>query len=101
MTCAPGGSSSGQRFDDAFTALSTVDGRGVAEVHTTSGGARLWFDETFQYLQVFTIDDLAHGVPAVAIEPMTCPADAFNSGSGLIVLEPGGMWTGSWGVEPL
>jgi aldose 1-epimerase len=32
---------------------------------------------------------------------MTCPADAFNSGSGLIVLEPGRIWTGSWGVEPL
>lgn len=92
---------SGQRFDDAFTGLSTVDGRGVAEVRTASGGGRLWFDETFRYLQVFTIDDLAHGVPAVAIEPMTCPADAFNSGSGLIVLEPGGIWTGSWGVEPL
>ncbi len=90
-----------QRFDDAFTGLSTVDGRGVAEVRTASGGGRLWFDETFRYLQVFTVSDLAHGAPAVAIEPMTCPADAFNSGSGLIVLEPGGMWTGSWGVEPL
>jgi aldose 1-epimerase len=70
-------------------------------VRTGSGGARIWFDETFRYLQVFTVDDLVRGVPAVAIEPMTCPADAFNSGSGLIVLEPGGMWTGSWGVEPL
>lgn len=86
-----------QRYDDAFTGLSTVDGRGVAEVSSGSAGARLWFDETFRYLQVFTTEDLA-GVPAVAIEPMTCPADAFNSGSGLIVLNPGGMWTGSWGV---
>jgi aldose 1-epimerase len=86
-----------QRYDDAFTGLSTMDGRGVAEVRSASAAARLWFDETFRYLQVFTTDDLA-GAAAVAIEPMTCPADAFNSGSGLIVLEPGGMWKGSWGV---
>jgi aldose 1-epimerase len=26
---------------------------------------------------------------AVAIEPMTCPPDAFNSGIDLIVLKPG------------
>ncbi len=86
-----------QRYDDAFTGLSTVDGRGVAEVRSGSATARLWFDETFRYLQVFTTDDLA-GAAAVAIEPMTCPADAFNSGSGLIVLDPDGMWKGSWGV---
>ena len=90
-----------ERFDDAFTELSTVDGRGSAEVRTPSGGAQLWFDETFRYVQVFTVDHLANDVAAVAIEPMTCPGDAFNSGAGLIVLEPGGMWTGTWGVAPL
>ena len=86
-----------QRYDDAFTELSTVDGRGVAEVRSGSATAQLWFEEMFRYLQVFTTEDLAGG-SAVAIEPMTCPADAFNSGSGLIVLEPGGMWKGSWGL---
>ena len=88
------------RFDDAFTELSTVDGKGAAEVRTPSGGARLWFDETFGYLQVYTTDDL-EGVPAVAIEPMTCPANAFNTGVGLMVLEPGQMWTGTWGITPI
>jgi len=90
-----------QRLDDAFTGLSTMDGRGAVELRTKSGGAQLWFDETFHYVQVFTIDDLAHGVPAVAVEPMTCPADAFNSGTGVIVLEPGATWSGSWGVAPI
>ena len=88
------------RMDDAFTALQTVDGRGTAEVRGHDGGARLWFDETFRYLQVFTVDDLAGGGPGVAIEPMTCAPDAFNSGDGLIVLDPGGAWTGSWGIVP-
>lgn len=89
------------RLDDGFTDLALIDGRGAVEVRTRSGGAQLWFDATFGYLQVFTPDPLAQGRPAVAVEPMTCPADAFNSGAGLIVLEPGGTWTGSWGICPL
>lgn len=91
----------GQRFDDGFTGLETSDGRGVAELGTSSGGAQLWFDETFRFLQVFTLDSLGGGPPAVAIEPMTCAPDAFNSGAGLIVLEPDGVWAGSWGIVPL
>jgi aldose 1-epimerase len=90
----------GLRLDDGFTGLTISDGRGVAEVRAKSGGARLWFDETFRYLQVFTLDDLA-GAPAVALEPMTCAPDAFNSGHGLLILEPGANWTGAWGVTPL
>ena len=89
------------RFDDGFTDLSTVDGRGSVDVGTGSGGARLWFDETFQYLQVYTHEHLGGGAPAVAVEPMTCPANAFNSGAGLLILEPGKMWTGTWGIAPL
>ncbi|MDQ6849859.1 MAG: aldose 1-epimerase family protein [Actinomycetota bacterium] len=89
------------RMDDGFTDLHTEQGRGYAEVHTGSGGARLWFDETYRYLQVFTADPLIDDLPAIAIEPMTCAADAFNTGQGLIVLEPGGTWTGSWGIQPL
>ncbi|HKC26604.1 MAG TPA: hypothetical protein VKB75_01210, partial [Jatrophihabitans sp.] len=90
----------GQRLDDGFTALATQGGRGVAEVRTRSGRAQLWFDETFQFLQVFTVDDVTPGQPGIAVEPMTCAPNAFNSGAGLIVLEPGGAWTGSWGIVP-
>ncbi len=90
-----------QRFDDGFTALFTRDGRGTAEVRTPGGGARLWFDETYRFLQVFTIDALTSNQPAVAIEPMTCAPNAFNTGAGLIVLDPGGAWSGSWGIGPL
>ncbi|MDT4911501.1 MAG: aldose 1-epimerase [Pseudonocardiales bacterium] len=89
------------RFDDGFTGLTTDGGRGAAEVRTPSGGARLWFDETYQFLQVFTVENLTPRQSGVAIEPMTCAPDAFNSGAGLIVLEPGGAWTGSWGIVPI
>ncbi|HEV7206092.1 MAG TPA: aldose 1-epimerase family protein [Jatrophihabitans sp.] len=89
------------RLDHGFTGLDTPGGRGVAEIRTKSGGAQLWFDETFGFLQVFTVDALTEGQPGIAVEPMTCAPDAFNSGAGLIVLEPGGAWTGSWGIVPV
>jgi aldose 1-epimerase len=89
------------RLDDGFTDLERTAGIGRATVATDAGSAQLWFDESFGYLQVFTADLLAHGEPAVAIEPMTCPADAFNSGDGLIVLEPKQSWSASWGIVPI
>jgi aldose 1-epimerase len=89
------------RMDDGFTGLITSEGRGAAEVRTPAGGAQLWFDETFQFLQVFTLDALTRNRPGIAIEPMTCAPNAFNTGAGLIILEPGGTWTGSWGILPL
>ena len=88
-------------MDDGFTGLSLDGGRGFAEVRTKKAGARIWFDATFRYLQVFTPDVLVDGRPGVAVEPMTCAADAFNSTDGLIVLAPGGIWAGSWGIQPL
>jgi aldose 1-epimerase len=57
-------------------------------------------DDAFGYLQIYTLDDLA-GRAGVAVEPMSCPADAFNSGDGLMVLEPGDGWVASWGIQPL
>jgi aldose 1-epimerase len=91
----------GLRLDDGFADLVTEGGRGRAEVRTAAGSAEVWFDEAFRYLQVFTVDDLHGGQSAVAIEPMTCPADAFNTGEGLIVLAPQRPWTASWGIRPL
>jgi aldose 1-epimerase len=88
------------RLDSCFTDISTRDGRGAAELRTRSGGARLWFEAAFRYLQVFTHDALGGGPPAIAIEPMTCAPNAFNSGDGLLVLEPGESWSASWGITP-
>jgi aldose 1-epimerase len=86
-------------LDTAFTrpagavTISTVDGR----------GATLWMDEAFRWVQVFTADVLPEPRRrrAVAVEPMTCPPDAFNSGEDLVVLAPGETWRGSWGITPL
>ncbi|MCW2541015.1 MAG: Aldose 1-epimerase [Frankiales bacterium] len=59
----------------------------------------LWWDENYRYLQVFTPPVARFGQAAVAIEPMSCPADAFRSGEGLITLAAGDKWTGRWGVR--
>ena len=89
------------RMDDGFTALPADPAERYAELRTPDGtGARLWFDPGFGYLQVLTLDALTPGRAAVAVEPMTCAPDAFNSGAGRIVLEPGGSWSGTWGITP-
>jgi aldose 1-epimerase len=86
------------RLDDCFVDLLPVGGVGTAEVRAGEEVTRLWWDEAITAIQVFTPDALVSG-PAVAIEPMSCPPDAFNSGDGLAVLGPGERWQAQWGIE--
>ena len=65
-----------------------------------AGGVELWAEPDFRWVQVFTPDDHPGRGRAVAVEPMTCPPDALNSGTDLITVEPGASWTGSWGLRP-
>ena len=37
---------------------------------------------------------------SIAVEPMTCPPNAFRSGEALILLTPGDSTTGVWGLVP-
>ncbi|HET6501563.1 MAG TPA: aldose 1-epimerase family protein [Amycolatopsis sp.] len=90
----------GADLDTAFTGLAQAeDGR---HHHVLSHGDKavdVWTDPDFGWVQVFTPEDLLGRGRAVALEPMTCPADALNSGTDLIELEPGTSWTASWGVR--
>ncbi|HJQ42223.1 MAG TPA: aldose 1-epimerase family protein [Jatrophihabitantaceae bacterium] len=88
------------RLDDAFTGFAGVDGHSWIEVTSGRQHTKLWVDAAFGYVQVFTADLLTGGRGGVAIEPMTCPANAFNTGESLVILEPGGTWYGSWGIVP-
>jgi aldose 1-epimerase len=87
-----------QRLDDGFAAIRSP---GMVELRGPNGGARLHYDESFRFLQVYTQGNVSGGRAGVAVEPMTCPANAFNSGEGLIALEPGQSWSGLWGLRPL
>lgn len=93
----------GQDLDDAFAGCAPdADGRVRHRVVAPDGtGTELWADPAFGWVQVFTPADFPGRGRAVAVEPMTCPPDALNSGDGLIHLEPGQSWTGSWGVSAL
>ena len=89
-------------MDYAFTDLiRDDDGRAWARLHGTDGAAAaLWVDESYLFLEVFTGDSLAPGRArhGLGCEPMTCAPDAFNSGDGLVRLEPGQTHTARWGA---
>ena len=56
-----------------------------------------------RWLQVFTGDPLRpdRRRKALAIEPMTCPPNAFVTADDLLVLEPGQAVTHTWGIQVL
>jgi aldose 1-epimerase len=91
----------GAVLDTAFTDL-VRDERGNAVVTLADGGRSisLWADASIHYLQLFTGDTLKGGDRrrGLAVEAMTCPPDAFNSGDGLITVEPGASFTTRWGI---
>jgi len=85
--------------DVAMTDL-TFDG-GVAR-HTLSApdgrSVSLEQDQNCPYVHVFVTDTFPGRTKAVALEPMTGPANAFNSGDGLRWLEPAEEFTMNWGI---
>ena len=87
------------QLDHCFTDLERDDD-GLARVG--ADGTTLWADESYPYLMVFTGDSLpaAERRRSIAVEPMTCAPNAFASGDGLIVLEPGETHAAAWGITP-
>jgi aldose 1-epimerase len=91
-------------LDNAYTELErSADGRAriLLDDPSSESGLTLWVDKSYPYLMVFTGDpypDLARR--SVAVEPMTCPPNAFRTGECLIRLESGESVTSSWGIEP-
>ena len=73
--------------------LREVSGRGVA----------MSFGPECGWLQIHTADLPAPGLNrlGLAVEPMTCPPDAFNSGTDLIRLAPGESHRASWSIRAL
>ena len=90
------------RLDTAFGDV-VRDEHGVSRVTLTHGdrSREVWADESFGWWQLFTGDTL-HGDRvrrSVAVEPMTCPPDAFRSHRDVVTIEPGESWRGSWGIR--
>jgi aldose 1-epimerase len=95
-----------QVLDTAFTGLS-ADPDGVTRISLiapdTGSGVTVWMDASHPYAMIYsgdTLGDVARRRHGLAIEPMTCAPDAFNSGAGLVVLQPGEAHTSTWGITP-
>jgi len=92
-------------IDHCFTDLARDDD-GLAWVRLTGPdgrGAAVWLDGAYSHLQLFTGDVVPQPRRrrGLAVEPMTCPPDAFATGESVRRLEPGESTTGSWGLTPL
>jgi len=82
-----------RRYDDTLP----LEGPWRLEV----GELVVWADERWPYVQLFTGDDTPDVARrALAVEPMTCPPNAFRTGDDLIRLEPGERVDGWWGIAP-
>ena len=90
-------------LDDAWSGLAMTEGGSVHWLSAPDGRTvSLWADEQFGYVHVFITREFpcrGELITAVAIEPMTAPADAFNSGDGLRWIEPGECWSVAWGIR--
>jgi aldose 1-epimerase len=92
------------KLDNCFADLER-DGDGRARVElrdpATGNALTLWVDEGYPYLMLFTGDPLPDvGRQSLAVEPMTCPPNAFRTGEALVRLEAGQSFTSSWGILP-
>jgi aldose 1-epimerase len=88
-------------LDTAYFGLERDASDRARHTVTAPDGGRLtlWQGPGFDWVQVFTTDRFPQHPLALAIEPMTAPADALNSGTGLRRLAPGEEWTLEWGIS--
>jgi aldose 1-epimerase len=93
----------GAVLDTAFGDLErAADGSSSVRLSTSDGRwLEVWADAAFRWWQVFTADTLAppRRRRSMAVEPMTCPPDAFRSGRDVVTLQPGERWQGVWGIR--
>ncbi|AMM32091.1 Putative aldose 1-epimerase [Sinomonas atrocyanea] len=84
----PGGPREAHAPRVARATLAAADGRRVW----------MWQEQTCPYTHVFVTDTFPGRPAAVALEPMSGAANAFNSGAGLGWLEPGASASIRWGI---
>jgi len=79
------------------------DGWGTATVLAAEGrGVRVRWDAAAPWIHPFSYDlPGAAARSGLALEPMTCPPNAFNSGTDLIRLEPGTSHTFTMAIDAL
>ncbi len=89
---------SDRQIDNAFADLNR-DGDGRVWVILSGGGrtVRLWADESHPWMEIYTADNTP--TPArPRRRTHDLPPNALASGEGLIHLDPGTEFTGTWGI---
>ncbi len=84
-----------KRDQDGIAYVSLIDPKGDS--------ITLWMDKKYDFIQIYSADrvlDPNRRRMSIALEPMTCAPDAFNSGIGLITLNPKEEFIGRWGISP-
>jgi aldose 1-epimerase len=93
-------------IDHAFTDLGAIPGGDEVRLRLRDPGgtgvAMIW-GEACPWVQLHTAD---HPIPerhriGLAVEPMTCPPNAFNSGEDLVNLLPGTTHNADWTITAL
>ncbi|MEY9845808.1 aldose 1-epimerase family protein [Streptacidiphilus sp. MAP5-3] len=93
-------------LDTAYTGL-TRDADGLARVRLTApgggSGVELRLGEGVDWLQLYTGDTLSAGYrrAGIAVEPMSCPPNAFATGEDLLRIEPGERVAHRFGIGAL
>ena len=95
------------RVDDMLLQGKPIGDRKLDDTIALEGPWRLevndvtvWADEQWRYVQLFSGDtrpEIARR--GLAVEPMTCPPNAFRTGIDVIRLEPGEAFEGRWGIN--
>ena len=91
-------------IDHAFTGLDRQDEIAEVRVESADGtGVAMRWDTQCPWVQLHTADQPEPAISrlGLAVEPMTCPPDAFNSGTDLVVLEPGYSHTAGWTIAAI
>lgn len=91
-------------LDDAWTDFTRgADGGSRHHLEAPDGNrVELHMDGNYGFIQAYTTQTFKGPqgpVHAVALEPMTAAANAFNNGMGLHWLAPGETWESSWGIR--
>ncbi len=75
------------QIDNAFSQLPPEEWN--ADLTDPVSGMTVRLTSNEKWVQIYSADQLDR--PGVAVEPMTCPPDAFNSGTDVIHLAPGDL----------
>jgi aldose 1-epimerase len=87
-------------FDDCFTQLERNNSIAEIQIESNDRAITLWQDPAFNYVMVYTTSEfeaLDGPSKAIAIEPQTCPANAFNTE--VPMLKQRERLQGSWGIS--